>query len=244
MSAQISSTALIWRHATCKGLSPLDPHFRKAGNSKYPIQSKIGRNAVHLYFVIFAQSLWPDVQHIDWNCHMNKPAPSLPVVADRRLFTSSPERQAQEHQKAEQLTQYRRTYWQGYKKKIRRVFGTLSLGEFSFWERYAEQHSRTVWGQIYACACAYASGTIVATSDILKAQKDLKSDLQRIGNNLNQAVRLGHIKANKEGKLYAQPDDATGQAVLKHMQELDKQLHQFEVDIPQYFQRKLTKPSS
>ena len=156
---------------------------------------------------------------------------TLPHITGRRLFASAPERQVQERRDIEKLTQYRRNYWQGYKNKIRRVFGTLNIPDYNFWENRAKHYDRTVWGEIYACACAYVKNTILAYPDILNAQTALQTDLRRIGNNINQAVRLGHIKAHHDGTLYAVHDNEIGQAVLNQLHKLEARITLFERDV-------------
>lgn len=155
----------------------------------------------------------------------------LPNIRGRRLFASLPEQQAQQTQKAEALTQYRRKYWQGYKKKIRRIFGTLSIAEYQFWKIRADHNRRPVWQEVYSSACAYVQRRALPTAEIIKEQEKLRAELLRIGNNLNQAVRLGHIKANHGNRLYAEPGDQVGQFVLKGMQDLERRVCRFEADV-------------
>lgn len=168
---------------------------------------------------------------------------SLPDVSGRRLFASPPDRQAQERGQTEKLTQYRRDYWQNYKQQIKRVFGTVDPIQHAQWKTLAARHGRTVWGQIYACALAYVSGQTVVSTDVLNAQKELTADLRRIGNNLNQAVRLGHIKAQKDGRLIADVNDDIGQSVLAAFEKLEKRICQFEADIKILAPSNISEPS-
>ena len=156
---------------------------------------------------------------------------SLPKVSGRRLFAASPEQQLAERETATKLTQYRRDYWQNYKRHIKRVFGTIDPRDYALWETLAAEQGRTVWGHIYACACAYLSGRPLASAEVLTVQTELVTELRRIGNNLNQAVRLGHIKAHKDGTLYANNDDAIGQSILSTFERLEQRLCQFETDV-------------
>jgi len=155
----------------------------------------------------------------------------LPNVSGRRLFAATPEQQLAERETATKLTQYRRDYWQNYKRHIKRVFGTIDPRDFAQWETLAAEQGRTVWGHIYACACAYLSGRQLASVDVLTVQTELVTELRRIGNNLNQAVRLGHIKAHKDGTLYANNDDVIGQSILSTFERLEQRLCQFETDV-------------
>lgn len=167
--------------------------------------------------------------------HSRKPSSlkdtSLPDVSGRRLFAGSPEQQSAEREGAVKLTQYRRDYWQNYKRHIKRVFGTIDPRDYAQWETLAAEQGRTVWGHIYACACAYLSGRQLASADVLTVQTELVTELRRIGNNLNQAVRLGHIKAHKDGALYADIDDEIGQSILSTFERLEQRLRQFETDV-------------
>ena len=156
---------------------------------------------------------------------------SLPNVSGRRLFAGSPKQQSAEREDAVKLTQYRRDYWQNYKRHIKRVFGTIDPRDYAQWETLAAEQGRTVWGHIYACACAYLSGRPLVSVDVLNVQTELVAELRRIGNNLNQAVRLGHIKAHKDGTLYANTDDAVGQSILSTFERLEQRLRQFETDV-------------
>lgn len=72
---------------------------------------------------------------------------------------------------------------------------------------------------------------ILAGPDILTAQTVLQTDLRRIGNNINQAVRLGHVKAHQDGTLYADNDDEIGQTVLNLMHQLEARVTLFERDV-------------
>jgi len=167
---------------------------------------------------------------------MNKPAPSLPTVAGRWLFTSSPQQQALERNKAEKLSQYRRDYWQDYKKQKRRVFGTISKAEHAAWTALAKSNGRSLWGQIFTCACAYISGTHIASREILQTQNELLTEIRRVGNNINQAVRLGHIQAKRTGGLKAPENDEIGRTILNEFETLERRITQFETIIPHYTQ--------
>ncbi len=55
---------------------------------------------------------------------------------------------------------YRREYWQGYAKRVRRIFGTVTRGEYEAAKQRAENAGRSVWGQIWAEASAYREQTM------------------------------------------------------------------------------------
>ena len=74
---------------------------------------------------------------------------------------------------------------------------------------------------------------MLATPEILQNQSELQIEIRRIGNNLNQAVRLGHVKAKQDGLLYADPGDEIGQSVLALMTSLEQRVTRFESDVTQ-----------
>jgi len=94
---------------------------------------------------------------------------------------------------------YRRKYWQGYAKRVKRIFGTVSQEEYAQTKKRAEEAGRSVWGQVRAEADAYRSQTALASGEIADQQRELVAEMRRIGNNINQLARLGHIQARKHG---------------------------------------------
>lgn len=131
------------------------------------------------------------------------------------LRLSSDEARLREQTKEAERATYRRQYWQKYAKKVRRVFGTLTLQEHAEAKARAEAAERTVWVQIWAEACAYRNGDFLATPEIEAQQQQLINELRRIGNNLNQLARLGHIEARKSGGVMAPENDRIGCETLK-----------------------------
>jgi len=108
-----------------------------------------------------------------------------------------------EREKAEEAgrASYRRTYWQGYAKKVKRIFGTVTPCEYDALKQRSDDAGRSVWGQIWAESQAYRAECILATGEIADQQRELVTELRRIGNNLNQLARLGHIQNRKSGTL-------------------------------------------
>ena len=119
---------------------------------------------------------------------------------------------------------YNRHYWQDYAKRHKRVFGTLDLEEYHQIKAIADQSHRAVWQQIWAESQAYRAGTTVPTQAIEDGQQALLIEMRRIGNNLNQLVRLGHIHARQAGGFTARGNDAIGVAVLRWCQALERQI--------------------
>jgi len=167
---------------------------------------------------------------------MKKPAVPLPIIKDRKLYISSPDQQAIETRKAIKLTQYRRDYWQGYKARVRRVYGTICPREYEAIKTIATQNETSVWQQVLSDARAYRSGVVLAPRDTLLAQDNLVGELRRIGNNINQLAKLGHIQAKKTGGLVCNDDDLIGRECLKQFARLEKAVTQFDQLIPEYVQ--------
>ena len=120
---------------------------------------------------------------------------------------------------------YNRTYWQDYAKRHKRVFGTLSLAEYAEIKQTADQSHRTVWQQVWAESLAYRSGKQVPTQTLEDGQQALLIEMRRIGNNLNQLARLGHVRAHTDdSELTAQGDDDIGVAALRWCQDLKRQI--------------------
>lgn len=167
---------------------------------------------------------------------MKKPAAPLPIIKDRKLYISSPDQQAIEIRKAKKLTQYRRDYWQGYKARVRRVYGTICPGEYEAIKSIAAQNETSVWQQLISDARAYRAGVVLAPKDILLAQDNLVGELRRIGNNINQLAKLGHIQASKTGGLKCIDSDQIGRECLAQFERLEKSVARFDQLIPDYVQ--------
>ena len=129
---------------------------------------------------------------------------------------------------AQELTRtqaYNRTYWQDYAKRHKRVFGNLTLADYSEAKKVADQNDRTVWQQIWAESQAYRAGATVPTEALEEGQQALLIELRRIGNNLNQLAKLGHIRARRnDDDLTAQGDDEIGVAALRWCQSLERHI--------------------
>ncbi len=126
---------------------------------------------------------------------------------------------------------YRRRYWQKYSKRVRRVFGTITP------EEYAEVAARavavqggepSVWRQIWLESRAYIEQSELPTSEIAEQQSVLISELRRIGNNINQLARLGHVQASRARGLTALADDRLGIEALRQFERLEQKVARFE----------------
>ncbi len=77
------------------------------------------------------------------------------------------------------------------------------------------QAGRSVWGQVWSEAQAYRNGQNLANGEVADQQRQLIAELRRIGNNLNQLARLGHIQNRKHGGIKPSDDAITTEAMLQ-----------------------------
>ena len=126
---------------------------------------------------------------------------------------------------------YRRKYWQGYAKRVKRIFGTVSCADYQAAKERAEDAGRSVWGQVWAEAAAYRSQTVLASGEIAEQQRELVVEMRRIGNNINQLTRLGHIQARKHNSLVATGNDQIGSETFRQFQKLEAVVAKFDEGI-------------
>ena len=134
-------------------------------------------------------------------------------VQSQNLYLSSDETHEREKTEEAERAAYRRQYWQGYTKKIKRIFGTVTPAEHQAVKSRADEAGRSVWGQVWAEAQAYRHGRNLASGEIADQQRQLISELRRIGNNLNQLARLGHIQNRKHGGINLPEDSVVAEAM-------------------------------
>ena len=137
------------------------------------------------------------------------------------LSLSSDEALAREKAREAERAAYRRRYWQTYARRTKRVFGVLSPEDHADVQARAEKHDRSVWGQIWAESVAYRRGQVLPTPEIEAHQRRLIAELRRIGNNLNQLAKLGHIQAMRGGGVAAPDGDRLGTEALRQMGALE-----------------------
>ena len=144
------------------------------------------------------------------------------------LHLSSQE--AHERDKAEEAgrAQYWRNYWQGYAKRVKRIFGTVTRVEYDAAKGRADAAGRFVWGQVWAEATAYREQSLVPTSEVADQQRELTTALRRIGNNINQLAKLGHIQARKHGGLGVLGDDRIGTEAMRQFEKLETKVARFD----------------
>ena len=159
---------------------------------------------------------------------MNSKKSDVGCVIVNALHLSSPETHKREKVKEETRVQYRRKYWQGYAKRVKRIFGTVTLSEYESAKSRADEAGRSVWGQIWTEAKAYRDQTILANGEIADQQRELVAELRRIGSNINQLAKLGHIKARKHGGLGSLTDDPIGTEALRQLAKLEARVARFD----------------
>jgi hypothetical protein len=144
------------------------------------------------------------------------------------LHLSSQETHEREKVAETGRAQYRRKYWQGYAKRVKRIFGTVTRAEYDAAKERSEAAGRSVWAQVWAEATAYREQTLVPTSEIADQQRELIAELRRIGNNINQLAKLGHVQARKHGGLGAQPSNPIGTEAMRQFEKLEAKVAWFD----------------
>ena len=157
---------------------------------------------------------------------MNNPTSGVGRALAEGLRLSSDEAFEQEKAREASKAAYRRSYWQGYAKRVKRVFGTVSMEEFEAAKGRAEASGRTVWGQIWAESLAYREQRQLLSPEVEKNQQQLISELRHIGNNLNQLAKQGHVANRRHGGL---GNASLDEAAAAQMEELERLIVKFTV---------------
>jgi len=116
----------------------------------------------------------------------------------------------------EKMREYRREYWDRFKKTRKRVYGTLTTEQYAEIEQRAEEAGRAVWTQIHAEAEAYVRGEQLPPKAIEEQFSELIAQLRRVGNNVNQIAKA----VNTDGSFDA-PD------YVRNLEELELLIHDF-----------------
>lgn len=158
---------------------------------------------------------------------MTSQSSGIGQALSQSLHLSSDE--THEREKAEEAGRaaYRRKYWQGYAKKVKRIFGTVTPAEYAAVKSRADETGRSVWGQVWAEAQAYHLGRKLASGEIADQQRQLIAELRRIGNNLNQLARLGHIQNRKHGGIKPSDETITAEA-MQQLSDLEAVVAKFD----------------
>ena len=136
---------------------------------------------------------------VDWQHIMTSRLNGIGQTLSQSLHLSADDAHEREKVEEAERATYRRTYWQGYAKKVKRIFGTVTPDEYEAVKQRADEAGRSVWRQVWAESQAYWRAQPLATGEIADNQRELVTELRRIGNNLNQLARLGHIQNRKQG---------------------------------------------
>lgn len=123
---------------------------------------------------------------------------------------------------------YRRNYWQAYSKRVKRIFGTVTRAEYDAAKLRADDAGRSVWRQVWAEATAYREQTLLPNGEIADQQRELVAEMRRIGNNINQLARLGHIRARKHGDLSSVNSDSIGTETIRQLEKLEAKVARFD----------------
>ena len=145
----------------------------------------------------------------------------------KRLVISSEADHEQNKRDEKNRTQYRRQYWQKYSKRIKRVFGSLKPKDYQAVEARADAHGKKVFEQIWAESRAYCDGRVLPTVELAEQQRVLVQELRRIGNNINQLARLGHLQTKRGEGLATEPDDKVGVETLRQFRRLEAAVIKF-----------------
>ena len=111
---------------------------------------------------------------------------------------------------------------------MKRIFGTVTPEEYAAVKERAEEACRSVWGQVWAEAQAYRNGQILASGEVAEQQRQLIAELRRIGNNLNQLAKLGHIQARKDGDFSVITGGSHAVETLRHIKRLEAAVARFD----------------
>ena len=114
------------------------------------------------------------------------------------------------------MREYRKRYWDRFRKTRKRIYGTLTSEEYERIERRATEAGRAVWAQVHAEAEAYARREYLPPTTIEERITDLIVQLRRIGTNVNQITREFH----QEG-VHDEPE------LLRNLAELERLIRAF-----------------
>ncbi len=131
-------------------------------------------------------------------------------------------------------TAYRRQYWRKYSRRVRRIFGTVTPEEYAVVAARAgmtQDGEPSVWRQIWLESRAYVSGEPLPTAEIAEQQRVLIAELRRIGNNINQLARLGHVQATRDGELTTVSKDGLGVETIRQFERLEARVARFETSL-------------
>ena len=113
---------------------------------------------------------------------------------------------------AESRKAYKADYWQQFKKRHKRVYGTLTHKQYSEVKARADRHDRSVWQQIWQESSAYQRQEFLPTSAIERELVALKVQLRKVGTLINQ---IAH-HSNRFKRLVGE------RQIIGHLRQLEK----------------------
>ena len=147
------------------------------------------------------------------------------LVGSLRL--SSDQQHEREKAAEAKRSDYRRSYWQKYRKTVSRVYGTMPPAEYEALKARAKANNRAAWEQLVAEARAYRDGDLVPTPEMLDLMRQAIRDINAIGNNINQLTKLGHLQSQKRGPWGAAPGTNLQDEVLRQLSRLEAKVTLF-----------------
>ncbi len=119
-------------------------------------------------------------------------------------------------------TEYNRQYWQRYKQRRRRVYGTLTPKQYQTLESRAKVAGRGVFQQLWQESQAYQQQRYLPSTTVERLHQELINQLRRIGNNVNQIAK--HTNSFRRM--------VTQRQVFEQLQNLENLLKDFTYQMP------------
>lgn len=98
-----------------------------------------------------------------------------------------------EAEQADRLAHYRRQYWQRYKTRHKRVYGTLTPEEFAELKALANANGRSIWQEIWQQSKAYRNKTYLPSETIQCQIEQLYGELRQVNNQLNRICQQNKL---------------------------------------------------
>ena len=146
---------------------------------------------------------------------------------EQRLILPSDAAHKAGAEKYEKTASYQKLYQRKWLARNTRVNGSLSNEKFAELEARAKAADRKPFWQLWAESQAYLKGQRLLSLEEAENQRLIISELRRIGNNINQLARLGHLEARKHGGLRATQGDRIGAETLRQFTRLERLVTKF-----------------
>lgn len=86
----------------------------------------------------------------------------------------------------EQAVEYRRKYWQQYKMRKPRIYGTVSQAQYTEIQQLAHNNGRSIWAEVWQQSLAYRKQAFLPSVQIQQEIEKLYAELRRINDNLSR----------------------------------------------------------